>query len=577
MPDVVPAAPPRPRPPSASRPRIAGATRARAQRSAPGGGARLLRNGFDPRPGAGGFRRPGGLRHRRRRQVGRERGGPIRRSGHSLQRGGRVRRRVRHRRPPPPAGDPARAWCPGPERQGAGDVRPSSRADGPRHPCDLLLRPEGLGGAAARRVSRVLRRPTVHQGRRADADHQARDAHEPLPGQRFGPCRKSSRHLRARQPGEGRVGPGSRVLQHRVWLPAHDRARRCDAMAVTFARGFRAGTAACGIKAFTTGASAIPTNQRDDLCVIHSAHPCDTGGVFTTNKVKSASVVIDQLHLQRNRVQALTINSGNANACTGAQGFRDALLMAKLSADRLDLDPDQVLVSSTGVIGRFLPMDAIKSGIAAACGNLGGDSGEAAARAIMTTDTRPKTARVDVEVGDRAVRVGGMCKGSGMIHPNMATMLAYITTDAAVEPGLMSKLVKSVADLSFNQVTVDGDSSTNDSFLILANGAAGNQPIGAGSAQADALRDGLIQVARELARAIARDGEGATRLITVKVLEAASASEARTAARAVPSANLAMTAVHCVDPNWGRIVCALGYSGAELALDPPHLTGRGLV
>ncbi len=346
---------------------------------------------------------------------------------------------------------------------------------------------------------------------------------------------------------------------------------------MTYARGFRAGTAACGIKAFTTGASSIPRDQRDDLCIVHSAYPCDTGGVFTTNKVKSASVVIDQLHLQRNRVQALTINSGNANACTGAQGFRDALLMAKLSADRLDLDPDQVLVSSTGVIGRFLPMDAIKSGIAAACGNLGGDSGEAAARAIMTTDTRPKTARVDVEVGDRAVRVGGMCKGSGMIHPNMATMLAYITTDAAVEPGLMSKLVKSVADLSFNQVTVDGDSSTNDSFLILANGAAGNEPIGAGSAQADALRDGLIQVARELSRAIARDGEGATRLITVKVLEAASASEARTAARAVASSNLVKTAVHGGDPNWGRIVCALGYSGAEVALDRLNLSVGGLV
>lgn len=348
-------------------------------------------------------------------------------------------------------------------------------------------------------------------------------------------------------------------------------------MAVTYARGFRAGTAACGIKAFTTGAASIPRDQRDDLCVIHSAYPCDTGGVFTTNKVKSASVVIDQLHLQRNRVQALTINSGNANACTGAQGFRDALLMAKLSADRLDLDPDQVLVSSTGVIGRFLPMEAIKSGIAAACGSLSGDSGDAAARAIMTTDTKPKTAHVDVEVGGRAVRVGGMCKGSGMIHPNMATMLAYITTDAAVEPGLMSTLVKSVADQSFNQVTIDGDSSTNDSFLILANGAAGNEPVVAGTPQADALRDGLVQVARELSRAIARDGEGATRLITVKVLEAASAAEARTAARAVASSNLVKTAVHGGDPNWGRIVCALGYSGAEVALDRLNLSVGGLV
>ena len=348
-------------------------------------------------------------------------------------------------------------------------------------------------------------------------------------------------------------------------------------MAVTYARGFRAGTAACGIKAFTAGASAIPRGQRDDLCVVHSAYPCDTGGVFTTNKVKSASVVIDQLHLQRNRVQALTINSGNANACTGAQGFRDALLMAKLSADRLDLDPDQVLVSSTGVIGRYLPMDAIKSGIGEACTNLTAESGEAAARAIMTTDTVPKMARLDLSVGSARVRIGGMCKGSGMIHPNMATMLAYITTDAAVEPGLMAQLTKSIADHSFNQVTVDGDSSTNDSFLILANGAAGNEPIRAGTAEAEELTGALVHVARELSRAIARDGEGATKLITVKVADAASDGDARTAARAVASSSLVKTAVHGGDPNWGRIVCALGYSGAELALDRLHLTVGGLV
>ena len=348
-------------------------------------------------------------------------------------------------------------------------------------------------------------------------------------------------------------------------------------MAVTFARGFRAGTAACGIKAFTAGASAIPREQKDDLCVIHSAYPCDTGGVFTTNKVKSASVVIDQLHLQRNRVQAVTINSGNANACTGAQGFRDALLMAKLSADRLDLDPDQVLVSSTGVIGRYLPMDAIKPGIAQACGQLSADTGEAAARAIMTTDTVPKTAQVEVDLGAVTVRVGGMCKGSGMIHPNMATMLAYITTDAAVESGLMGKLVKSVADRSFNQVTIDGDSSTNDSFLIFANGAAGNEPVRADSVQAEQLEAGLVHVAQELARAIARDGEGATKLITVRVLDAATDDDAREAARTVASSSLVKTAVHGGDPNWGRVVCALGYSGADLALDRLHLTVGGLV
>ncbi len=348
-------------------------------------------------------------------------------------------------------------------------------------------------------------------------------------------------------------------------------------MAVTFAQGFRAGTAACGIKAFTTGASAIPTGQRDDLCVVQSEHGCDAGGVFTTNKVKSASVVIDQLHLEHNRVRALAINSGNANACTGAQGFKDALLMAKLTADRLDLDPDQVLVSSTGVIGRYLPMNAIKTGIAEACGSLSPDGGDRAARAIMTTDTVPKTAQLEVEIGGTTVRVGGMCKGSGMIHPNMGTLLAYITTDAAVEAGLMAKLVKPIADRSFNQVTVDGDSSTNDTFLLLANGAAGNSPIRAGGVDAEILEAALLEVARQLARAVAADGEGASKLISVRVVDALSDADARTAARAVASSSLVKTAVHGGDPNWGRIVCALGYSGAELALDKLHLTVGGLV
>jgi glutamate N-acetyltransferase / amino-acid N-acetyltransferase len=348
-------------------------------------------------------------------------------------------------------------------------------------------------------------------------------------------------------------------------------------VAVTFARGFRAGTAACGIKAFTTGATAIPTSQRDDLCVIQSEHGCDTGGVFTTNRVKSASVVIDQLHLQHNRVRALAINSGNANACTGAQGFKDALLMAKLTADRLDLDPHQVLVSSTGVIGRYLPMAAIKTGITEACAQLSPDGGERAARAIMTTDTVPKTAQLEVDIAGTAIRVGGMCKGSGMIHPNMGTLLAYITTDAAVESGLMAKLVRPIADRSFNQVTIDGDSSTNDTFLMLANGAAGNPAIRAGSVEAELFENALLEVARQLARAVAADGEGARKLISVRVLDALSDADARTAARAVASSSLVKTAVHGGDPNWGRIVCALGYSGAELALDKLHLSVGGLV
>ncbi len=336
---------------------------------------------------------------------------------------------------------------------------------------------------------------------------------------------------------------------------------------LTAPQGWRAGTAACGIKAFTAGASALPTGVRDDLAVIASDSVCDAGGVFTTNKVKSASVVIDQLHLQPNKVQALVVLSGNANACTGAQGFKDALQMAKWAADRLDLEPSQVLVGTTGVIGRFMPMEAVKRGIAEATVKLSPGNGVKAAEAIMTTDTVPKTAQLDVRIGDVAVRVGGMCKGSGMIHPNMATMLAYVTTDAAVEAGWVAAAVKRIADRSFNQVTVDGDSSTNDTFLILANGAAGNRPVAPGTPESDALEAAILDVSRRLARAIAKDGEGATKLMTVRVSGAADDVEARLAARAVASSSLVKAAVHGGDPNWGRIVCALGYSGSDLAID----------
>jgi glutamate N-acetyltransferase / amino-acid N-acetyltransferase len=336
---------------------------------------------------------------------------------------------------------------------------------------------------------------------------------------------------------------------------------------VTAAKGWRAGAAACGIKAFTAGASALPSGQREDLTVFASDRVCDAGGVFTTNRVKSASVVIDQLHLKNNRTQALVVCSGNANACTGAQGFRDALQMARLTADRLDLDPNQVLVGTTGVIGRYLPMEAVKRGIAEAVAGLAHDGGEAAARAIMTTDTVPKSRAIEFDLDGVPVRVGGMAKGSGMIHPNMATMLAYVTTDAAVAPGWVTSFVKRIADRSFNQVTVDGDSSTNDTFLLLANGAAGNPPVQPGTPASEALERAILDVASELARDIARDGEGATKLLTVRVTGAPDFEQARLAARAVASSSLVKAAVHGADPNWGRIVCALGYSGSDVAID----------
>lgn len=346
---------------------------------------------------------------------------------------------------------------------------------------------------------------------------------------------------------------------------------------ITAAKGWRAGVAACGIKAFTAGASALPGDQRHDLTVFSSDGLCDAGGVFTTNRVKSASVVIDQLHLKGNGIRALVVCSGNANACTGAQGFRDALQMAKLTADRLDLDPSQVLVGTTGVIGRYLPMDAVKRGIAEACRSLDPDGGEAAAEAIMTTDTVPKTYAVELEIDGVTVRVGGMSKGSGMIHPNMATMLAYVTTDAAVARGWVAATVKRIADRSFNQVTVDGDSSTNDTFLVIANGAAGNLPVELGTPASDALEEAILDVSRQLARRIAMDGEGATKLLTVRVTGAPDDVQARLAARAVASSNLVKTAVHGADPNWGRIVCALGYSGSEVAIDRLTVSVAGVI
>ncbi|MGH7881456.1 MAG: bifunctional glutamate N-acetyltransferase/amino-acid acetyltransferase ArgJ, partial [Candidatus Dormibacteraceae bacterium] len=309
-------------------------------------------------------------------------------------------------------------------------------------------------------------------------------------------------------------------------------------------RGYYMGSAACGIKAATAGESTLPAEGREDLTVLLSEHPCEVGGAFTTNQVKSASVLIDQRHLTLNRIRAIVISSGNANACTGSQGLRDAEQMARLTADRLGLEAEQVLVGTTGVIGRYLPMEVVNRGIATACSYLSAEGGMAAARAIMTTDTVPKTAATEVELGGVAVRVGGMAKGSGMIHPNMATMLAYVTTDAAVEPGWMSSVIGRIADRSFNQLSVDGDSSTNDTFLALANGAAGNPPVATGSVEADQLEAAITEVACSLVRQLARDGEGATKLITVRVTGAVDERQARQAARAVVSSNLVKAAIH---------------------------------
>jgi glutamate N-acetyltransferase/amino-acid N-acetyltransferase len=330
-------------------------------------------------------------------------------------------------------------------------------------------------------------------------------------------------------------------------------------------------TGVCAPSGFIAGAAAADIRDhggdgRLDVAIVRSQRPCQAAGVFTRNRVKAAPVVISQLTLRQGRVQAVLFNSGNANACTGVQGFRDALAMCKAAGDACDLDPAQILVCSTGVIGRPMPMPRVLGGVRAAAAALGPDAGDGVARAIMTTDTRPKQAVRRVEINGRPVVVGGVAKGSGMIHPDMATLLALVTTDAPVADGVLQPLLRRVTDQTFNCVTIDGDTSTNDTLLMLANGAAGGEPVSAGGGLA-ALETAVLEVCDELAEMIAADGEGSTRHFRVEVRGATGVEQARLAARTVAGSPLVKTAIHGCDPNWGRIVAAVGRSGAEFVLD----------
>jgi glutamate N-acetyltransferase/amino-acid N-acetyltransferase len=338
---------------------------------------------------------------------------------------------------------------------------------------------------------------------------------------------------------------------------------------VTAPLGFVAGAASAGIKAASGGLSQAPGQL--DVAVLYSEQPATAAAVFTTNKVKAAPVVISQLNLANGMARALVVNAGNANACTGSQGFKDALVMGKVCADTLDLDPAEVLVASTGVIGRLLPMDILRDGIVAAAHGLGPAGGDTVARAIMTTDTLSKQAGASFEYAGRTYRVGGMAKGSGMIHLNMATMLGFVTTDAAVPALELGQVLRRCADRSFNMVTIDGDMSTNDTLAIFANGAAGGALMVPG-AGLEELEAALLGVCIDLSRQLAGDGEGASRLFTVLVRGAASEEDARMMARTVASSNLVKTAIHGGDPNWGRIVAALGRAGGELVLDRLSVT-----
>ncbi|MBR1920878.1 MAG: bifunctional glutamate N-acetyltransferase/amino-acid acetyltransferase ArgJ [Kiritimatiellae bacterium] len=326
---------------------------------------------------------------------------------------------------------------------------------------------------------------------------------------------------------------------------------------VCSAKGFRAAGAAAGIK----------YADREDVALIVADAPCAAAAVFTTNKVAAAPVLYDRAAVRGGRAQAILANSGCANACTGDQGLADADLSALVTAGELGIDARHVLVASTGVIGRRLPVDRLLAGMKKAAASLGRTAahGLSAARAIMTTDTRPKQACAVTRIDGRTVTVGGMSKGSGMIEPNMATMLGFVTTDAAVSPRLLKRALQLAVGRSFNRLVVDGDESTNDSLFALASGRAGNRVIDAPGEDFDAFCAALESVCVSLARQMATDGEGATKFVTVTVKGAKSEHDAERAARAVARSPLAKTSWFGKDPNWGRVLAAVGYSGAAVS------------
>jgi glutamate N-acetyltransferase/amino-acid N-acetyltransferase len=329
---------------------------------------------------------------------------------------------------------------------------------------------------------------------------------------------------------------------------------------ITAAQGFLAQ----GVEA------AIKKANKKDVAIIYSTHKCAAAGVFTTNKVRAACIDINRSHLEDGQAQAIVVNSGNANACTGKQGWDDTLMMAQITADLLNINPSDTLMASTGVIGVAMPMDRIVQGIKTAAASLSATGGANAAQAIMTTDLYNKEIAVELNLGGKTVRMGAMAKGSGMIHPNMATMLGFVTTDAAISSECLGKMLRDSCDLSYNMISVDRDTSTNDMLLIMANGLAGNPIIeDAQSEDYQIFKDALDYINVSLAKMIARDGEGATRVIEVKVFNADSYDTARVIARSITSSNLTKAAVFGEDANWGRILAAAGYSGAEF--DPERV------
>lgn len=318
--------------------------------------------------------------------------------------------------------------------------------------------------------------------------------------------------------------------------------------------GFKTWGIHCGVK----------KNEKKDLMLIYTDREASIAGVFTKNRVKAASVVMNMARVKTGKGQAIIANSGCANACTGKRGLADARLTAELTAREFGIKPEAVFVASTGIIGEFLPMQKIATGISTAAGLLSPAGWEQAAEAIMTTDLYPKLSVVQEEIGGKTVTIAGIAKGSGMIHPDMATMLCFIVTDASVSAPMLKKALLSSTEKSFNSITVDGDTSTNDMILCMANGAAGNRKPAPNSKEFKKFQACLDAVTRSLAMQVVRDGEGATKFVEIEVLGAKTPAEAKRAAVTVAKSSLVKTALFGEDLNWGRVMAALGYAGVDM-------------
>ena len=326
------------------------------------------------------------------------------------------------------------------------------------------------------------------------------------------------------------------------------------AAGVTFPQGFKA----AGVKA------GIKKSGNLDLALIYTEKEAAVAGVFTKNAVAAAPVIVSREVVKGGKAHAIVANAGCANACTGETGLANARKMAALAAAEVGCAPDEVLVGSTGIIGVNLPMDKLEAGIKAAAAELSEDGSKNAGNAIITTDTYSKACSCEVEIGGQAVRFGAIAKGSGMIQPNMATMLCYITTDANISSQLMQKAISEIVEVSFNMISVDGDMSTNDTVLVLANGASGAAEITDGSPEYEKFYATLKEICQELSKRIAADGEGATKFLTINVSGTKTFEDAKTVAMSIAKSPLVKTAFFGEDPNWGRVICAVGYAGIPM-------------